>query len=696
MWIVSHPEMAVREVNDAACHLLKRDRKEILGKVIGKTFHRDPKGIKRLMNTSTTEFADGGLLITESGNKESLAIRLRGRPIDYKNEKHCLIVGEDASPSLLIEKSAHDFHRAIVSSSIVSRANTQGVITYVNKNFEEVSGYRKEELIGQNHRIINSGHHGPEFWKGMWKTIAAGKIWREEVRNKAKDGSYYWVDTFIMPFLDANERITEFLSIRNDITRRKSQEEEIKNLNHSLCDFKNAISGSSIVSRADRTGVITDVNENFVSISGYAKDELIGENHRKINSGYHPRSFWIEMWKTIARGDSWRAEVKNRSKDGSFYWVDTFVFPLKDKDGEVVEYLSIRNDITQRKLQEELLLQNEIQFRRLTRRLNLALNVSGLGVWQVDLKTRKLVGNDRACEIYGVKNDSLTFDELWSMVHPEDRERKMMSDELQFQNGGTDFTSEHRIIRPVDGEIRYIRSRGIFFPNEQGVMSEGITVCDDHTVERNYEAGLLDSLKEKDMLVKEIHHRVKNNLQLLSSMFYIRTLKTNDDFQKEFIYAMREKIRTISLVHEKLLQTNYINSIDIRVYIEQLVNDIVSTYHSSKLSLGVNLQIEQHLFSTDVTMYLGQLINELVLNAIKHAFVGRSRGTIEVRLNQINNQFLLVVQDDGVGVKDEMNPILSGSYGMQLINVFVSQLKGMIEVVRQNGTRFEIRFSTKQ
>jgi len=259
----------------------------------------------------------------------------------------------NSSENEALQRSLSEFQYAISNSSIVSRADKSGAITYVNANFIKISGYSEQELLGQNHRIINSKYHPKSFWITMWKTIAQGQVWRGEVKNKAKDGTFYWVDTFVMPFIDDKGNVREFLSIRNDISKRKIQEENIIQLNQSLSDFQDAIQYSSIVSRADRAGYISYVNENFVKISGYSSDELIGQNHRIVNSGYHPKSFWVEMWKTIANGKIWRAEVKNKAKDGSYYWVDTFVMPFVDEDGGVREFLSIRNDITSRKQFEE-------------------------------------------------------------------------------------------------------------------------------------------------------------------------------------------------------------------------------------------------------------------------------------------------------------------------------------------------------
>lgn len=250
-------------------------------------------------------------------------------------------------------KEISDYKYALDESSIVAITDQKGIIKHVNENFCKISKFSAEELIGQDHRIINSSYHPKDFIRNIWVTIANGKIWKGELKNKAKDGTFYWVDTTIVPFLNSQGKPYQYVAIRADITERKKIEDDLQRSLKEITDYKYALDESSIVAITDQKGVIKHANDNFCKISGYSREELIGQDHRIINSSFHPKFFIRNIWVTIANGKIWRGELKNKTKTGDFYWVDTTIIPFLNEHGKPYQYVAIRSDITSRKQAEE-------------------------------------------------------------------------------------------------------------------------------------------------------------------------------------------------------------------------------------------------------------------------------------------------------------------------------------------------------
>lgn len=249
-----------------------------------------------------------------------------------------------------------DYKYVLDESAIVVITDPKGIITYANDNFCKISKYTRDEIIGQDHCKLNSGHHDKAYIQNLWETIIAGNIWRGQMKNRAKDGSNYWIDMTIIPFFNADGTPREYVAIRTDITRIKESEEALIQSLKEVSNYKFALDASSIVAIADPKGIIKYANDNFCKISKYSRDELLGKDHRLVRSGYHSKAFIKNLWDTISAGKIWKGELKNKAKDGTFYWVDTTIVPFLDEDGKPFQYVAIRSDISDRKKTEEELI----------------------------------------------------------------------------------------------------------------------------------------------------------------------------------------------------------------------------------------------------------------------------------------------------------------------------------------------------
>ncbi|RXJ66988.1 regulator [Halarcobacter ebronensis] len=325
---------------------------------------------------------DAKIILTTAYNEsnyflEAIKIHINDyliKPIDL-NELFDILC--ELSKGIILEKFNHEVlntlqqYKDIVDErSIVSKTDINGIITYVNRPFEEISGYKKEELIGKPHSIIRHKTMKSETFKDMWETILSKKSWHGVVKNRKKNGSYYIVDSIIKPILDVNGNIIEFIALRNDITEleeskeffKYQNEKNISNLKESIRKeklYREAVDKANIIIRLSRDMKFLYVNEAFCEISGYSKLELIGESYDKIRDKRISYDEYIkhveEVRECLYRDDFYKGEITNQKKDGSLFFCKYMLFPIKDAKGEICEYLSIRHDITEIKsLHKEL------------------------------------------------------------------------------------------------------------------------------------------------------------------------------------------------------------------------------------------------------------------------------------------------------------------------------------------------------
>lgn len=267
---------------------------------------------------------------------------------------------------------------------------------------------------------------------------------------------------------DFLQRCTGVLALAIELRRK---ERELAEINRELNFQTTTLDQHAIVSATDVCGTISYVNQKFCDITGYSRAELLGQNHRILKSGYHPDTFFEDLWRTIAHGNIWHGEIRNRRKDGGFYWVSATIAPFMDERGKPFKYVAIRTDITERKGAEAALKQ--------------AQSVAKVGSWSYDMTAGRLTWSDEIFRILGVDpaREEASEDLFLSVVHPDDRELVLQAYAASLR-GPEGLDVEHRIVRKDDGEVRWVHRRCVHVRDGNGAVVRSDSTLQDVTERR--------------------------------------------------------------------------------------------------------------------------------------------------------------------------------------------------------------------
>lgn len=412
-----------------------------------------------MITLKTKKSVKNALMGVENPKRGLRWIRINSNPIITEHSTSAVTTFQDITEDIHKTTEIEAYAKGLDSYAIIAKTDVKGNITFVNDKFCEISGYNRQELIGQNHRIINSGYHSSEFFKNLWNTILKGEVWRGEIKNKRKDGEFYWVDTTITPILDLSGKIREFFSFRYEITERKIAEELLVTSENKL---KTIFEQSK-----DAIATLVPPNWNFASCNS-ATLELFKVRTKEQFNKLGPWDISPEKQPDgSVSTDKAKLMIEHAMSNGSSF----FEWTHKTLDGELIpctvllskidegdtQYLqaTVRDISTRKKLEKEILDTQEY--------LDLALEGAGLGIWDWDLTTGGVKFDRRWAQMLGLDINEIKMElSTWQdRVHPDDLPN-CFKDIESYMNGDTSFYENTHRMKHIDGHWVYILDRGRF------------------------------------------------------------------------------------------------------------------------------------------------------------------------------------------------------------------------------------------
>ncbi|MBM4242004.1 MAG: response regulator [Euryarchaeota archaeon] len=325
------------------------------------------------------------------------------------------------------------------------------------------------------------------------------------------------------------------------------------------------------------------------------------------------------------------------------------------------------------------------------RQLMEAQKIGHIGSWEWDIPANRLTCSVELYHILGVnpKEFGRTYDAILELIHPEDRPIVLKNVNRALQDHKP-FSNEYRLQRP-DGIVRILSSHGEVITDEAGQPLRIIVTEQDITERKIAEEKIKDSLREKEMLLAEIHHRVKNNLQVILSLLRLQSRYIKDNEALEIFKETQNRVRSIALVHEKLYQSKDLEKINFSDYVQIFTEDLFYFYGTDPNSVKLRINVEEISLNIETAILLGLIINELVTNSLKHAFSHGKNGEINIEIHSDEeDNFTLIVSDNGVGLPEYINTEKTDTFGLQLVKYLTKRIKGHIDLDRSQGTRFKI------
>lgn len=517
--------------------------------------------------------------------------------------------------------------------------------------------------------------------------------------------------------------------LREEIDKRKRLDEDRIVLLKTIETAREAMNVTSV------NGIIIYANPGMENLFGYEKGELLGKSPSVLNAGEYPEKTMADIMEAIEKNDFWEGEIHNKRKDGREFISYATISAFRDEHGKIINFLSTQHDtIEDKKIKEALMRSKEELYVR-----------NKIAEIFLTTKDDKLYGDILEIVLEAMRSPYGTFayinedgervvpsmtEDIWDKCKIPGK-TPVFPRETWGKNLWARCIIEKKIIssngpfKVPDGHIPIFRALAVPVIHQKEVIGNLMVANKDTDYDRNdskllqtmadhiapilhsklaneryikdirsVQDQLTSSLKEKDMLLREIHHRIKNNMQVISSLLRLQSMNIKDRKYADMFKESLNRIKSMALIHEKLYQSHNFISINLNEYLNSLISNILQSYMVETKRIKIKKEIKNFQIDLEKAVPCGLIVNELFSNALKHAFPDEREGQIEMVFSSNDeNEIEILISDDGIGLPDDLDITHTESLGMNIVKLLViDQLNGKIDIDRKAGTKFHIRF----
>lgn len=681
-------DLQVKNWSEKAEELFGWKEEEVIGRegffdqfIVDEELQAAKENVKQAIEKHQTNYSIVGKVKTKNGC--TLICKWYNSIIYDENDR--LFSMHSLATDITARRESEHLFRVLSEESLVGVYLIQeGKFRYVNPRFAEIFGYEQEQIqneLGPLCLAHPDDRHIVE--ENITKRIEGQvKSMQYDFRCLTKEGDIIHVDVHGSAITYMGKPAV--MGTLVDITDNKEAIQKYRASVESFRDLFDSISDAIYI--MDSTGRFLEVNHGALEMYGYEQEFFIGKTPEVLAApGKVDLVKTQELVQKALKGEPQSFEWWGRRKNGEVFPKEVVANPGTYFGEDVV--IAIGRDISERYEAEEQLRQSEEMFRQLFQN-------APISIVFLDKRQEIRSVNKAFTDTFGYFTDEVKGLDIDQLIVPADEEEEARNISEVILNGHTKKGAGQRVCK--DGRLIDVLIYGMpVTVNEKTVAIFGIYI--DITDRKENEEKIKKSLREKEVLLAEIHHRVKNNLAVITGLLELQSFNTNSKEATSILRASQMRINSIALVHEKLYQNEDLSEISFDIYIKQLVDVISSSLSSQGVDISIEIDAEAIQLTVIQAIPCGLIINELITNAFKHAFPNRQSGTVKISFNREGSQVKLCVTDNGVGIPDVDNIENPKSLGLTLIQTLSKQLSGKAEFTSlDSGTRFTLLFELQK